>query len=171
MLQFSDYFNKYKKSNNKNNLLVIFGTGLIGRLTLKALKEKNIKVDYFCDSDKRKQTEIENVKVISPNDLDKLDKNIDIFQCTQYYSSVVPFLENKGFNNLYKSSDLLDAIDIKKIYFVIKKMKAYQDNENLSLEKFNRHIGFYKKMGMKDNYIKKRIFFSITKYKKIKKTK
>ena len=64
MLQYSDYINKVQKNSNKNNLLVIYGAGTVGRLTLKALKEKNIKVNYFCDSDPAKwNTQIENTKV------------------------------------------------------------------------------------------------------------
>ena len=141
MLKFFDYFKKYQK--NKNNLLVIFGAGLIGRLTFEALKEKNIKVNYFCDSDKRKQTEFENIKIISPNDLDKLDKNTDIFHCTQYFNSVIPFLKNKGFKNFYKSSDLLSSIDIEKIY-----------KGSLPSIKINRYIEFYDKMSMKEDYIR-----------------
>jgi hypothetical protein len=141
MLKFFDYFKKYQK--NKNNLLVIFGAGLIGRLTFEALKEKNIKVNYFCDSDKRKQTEFENIKIISPNDLDKLDKNTDIFHCTQYFDSVIPFLKNKGFKNFYKSSDLLSSIDNEKIY-----------KGSLSSIKLNRYIEFYDKMSMKEDYIR-----------------
>ena len=141
MLKFFDYFKKYQK--NKNNLLVIFGAGLIGRLTFEALKEKNIKVNYFCDSDKRKQTEFENIKIISPNDLDKLDKNTDIFHCTQYFNSVIPFLKNKGFKNFYKSSDLLSSIDNEKIY-----------KGSLSSIKLNRYIEFYDKMSMKEDYIR-----------------
>jgi len=141
MLKFFDYFKKYQK--NKNNLLVIFGAGVIGRLTFEALKEKNIKVNYFCDSDKRKQTEFENIKIISPNDLDKLDKNTDIFHCTQYFDSVIPFLKNKGFKNFYKSSDLLSSIDNEKIY-----------KGSLSSIKLNRYIEFYDKMSMKEDYIR-----------------
>ena len=79
MLQFSDYVNDSKKNINENDLLVIFGAGIVVRLTFEALKEKNIKVDYFCDSNVKKQKiQIENTKVISPSDLDKFNKNINI---------------------------------------------------------------------------------------------
>ena len=53
MLLFSDYLKQTSKNNN--NLLIIFGAGIVGRLTLEALNQRNINVDYFCDSDPRKQ--------------------------------------------------------------------------------------------------------------------
>ena len=72
MLQFSDYKNKLK--DGPNDLLVIYAAGLFGKLTLEAFKEKNINVDYFCDSDSSKwNTEIDGIKVISPTKLKDLD--------------------------------------------------------------------------------------------------
>ena len=102
MLHSSDYINKFQKNQDKGNLLVIYGAGTVGRLTLDALKEKNIKANYFCDNDPAKwNTEIENTKVISASDLYRLDKNIDIFICYYIFDAYVPSLENKGFKNLY----------------------------------------------------------------------
>ena len=104
-----------KKNINKDDLLIIFGAGIVGRLTFEALKEKNIKVDYFCDSNAKKQKiQIENIKVISPSDLDKFNKSINIFVSTHYFSSIVPFLENKGFENLYKSKIFMKVTEFKK---------------------------------------------------------
>ena len=77
MLQFSDYVKNSQKNIKKDDILIIFGAGIVGRLTFEALKEKNITVDYFCDSDARKQKiQIENTKVISPSDLDKFNNNM-----------------------------------------------------------------------------------------------
>ena len=113
MLQFSDYINKLQKNQNKRNLLVIYTAGTVGKLTLHALKEKNIKVDYLCDNDSAKwNTTIENIKVISPNELDKFDNNIDIFIAYYLFSAIVPSLENKGFKNLYLSTGLLTDASI-----------------------------------------------------------
>jgi hypothetical protein len=153
MLQFSDYVNNSKKNINENDLLVIFGAGIVGRLTFEALKEKNIKVDYFCDSNVKKQKiQIENTKVISPSDLDKFNKNINIFVSTHYFSSVVPFLENKGFKNLYKSSDLLASTDMEKVY------KPYWASQvgigDLPYITANRLVDYYNKMSLKEDYIK-----------------
>lgn len=144
MLQFSDYIDKVQKNQNKDNLLVIYGAGVIGRLTLDALKEKNIKVNYFCDSNSAKwNTEIENTKVISLKDLCELDKNIDIFICYQIFSAYVPSLEKKGFKNLYLSSNLLTDAFCKKNYKGV-----------FSEVKVLRLVDYYKENGMKENYIR-----------------
>ena len=148
MLQFSEYINKLQKNQNKNNLLVIYAAGTIGKLTLHALKEKNIKVDYFCDNDSAKwNTTIENIKIISPNDLDKFDKNIDIIITYYLFSAIVPSLENKGFKNLYLCTGLLTDASINAFC-----MKDY--NSNFSYVKLKRLIEFYDKMGMQEDYIR-----------------
>ena len=54
MLQFADFENSYKP-NQKDGKIVIFGAGTVGRLAHLALKDHGIEIDYFCDSDKRKQ--------------------------------------------------------------------------------------------------------------------
>ena len=162
MLQFSDFINK---SNIKDNLLVIYGAGTIGRLTLEALIEKNVKVNFFCDSDvKKKNTAIDNIKILSPDELDKLDKNTNIFVAAHYFSSIVPLLQNKGFKNLFKSTDLLESIDIEKIKLVeIKRQaKEYERTgtgfegkvDDLTPLKLDRVISFYNEMGRKEDYIK-----------------
>ena len=53
MLQFSDYL--LKKQTNNKPLTIIYGAGIVGRMTLEALEKKNIKVDFFCDKSSRKQ--------------------------------------------------------------------------------------------------------------------
>ena len=146
MLQFSDYINKSQKSKNNSNLLVIYAAGTIGKLTLNALKEKNIRVNYFCDYDSTKwNTEVENIKVISPSDLYKLDKNTDIFVSYYVFDGYVPLLKNKGFKNLYSSASLLTeaSVDV----FCKKNSQSH-----LKL-KFIRLIEYYKEMSMKDDYI------------------
>ena len=62
MLKFSDY------QNSVNNIskapLVLYAAGLLGKLILESLKQKNITVDYFCDRDEVKwNTEIKGVKI------------------------------------------------------------------------------------------------------------
>ena len=47
MLNLSNYLEKIQNSKEKN-YLIIFGAGTIGKLTLEALKIKNIKVDFFA---------------------------------------------------------------------------------------------------------------------------
>ena len=43
---------KIRKSQSK---VVLFGAGDLGRLAFYALKKNNIKVDFFCDSNEKKQ--------------------------------------------------------------------------------------------------------------------
>ena len=145
-----------KKNINKNELINNFWSrNPLVDLTFEALKEKNIKVDYFCDSDsaKKQKIQIENTKVISPSDLDKFNKNINIFVSAHiYFSSIVPFLENKGFKNLYKSTDLLASTDMEKVY---KPDWASQVGiGNLPYITVNRLVDYYNKMGLKEDYIK-----------------
>ena len=85
MLQFEDFKNSYKP-NQKDGKIVIFGAGTVGRLAHLALKDHGIEIDYFCDSDKRKQKhKIEDKLIISPEDLYKFDKiKTYIFLSNQY---------------------------------------------------------------------------------------
>ena len=115
MLNFSDYAKKY--SQNNNNLSIIYGAGIVGRMTLEALSQRKIKVDLFCDASPEKQKiKVKNIEVISPESLDKLNKETDIFVSIQYFNSIIPFLEKKGFKNLYKVTDLLSDVNLEKSY-------------------------------------------------------
>ena len=155
MLQSSDYINKFQKNQDKSSLLVIYGTGTIGRLTLDALKEKNIKANYFCDDDSTKwNTTIENIKVISPNELYKFNNNIDIFITGYQLSAIVPLLENRGFRNLYLSSNLLTDTLCKKNYKGKWSNDFLKHNWDGNEVKLMRIIEYYKKMGMKEDYIR-----------------
>ena len=94
MLNFSDYVNKV--SQNNENLSIIYGAGIVGRMTLEALSQKKIKVDFFCDGSPEKQKiKVKDIEVISPESLDKLNKETDIFVSIQYFNSIIPFLEKK----------------------------------------------------------------------------
>ena len=42
---------KIKKSKSK---VILFGAGDLGKLAFYALKKNNIKIDFFCDSNKKK---------------------------------------------------------------------------------------------------------------------
>ena len=112
MKEFSDF----KIYHNAKEKIVIFGDGTLGKLTLIGLKNNEIRVDFFCDSDERKQVkEIEKIKILSPDNLDNFDRNTKIFICAIYFSSIIPLLK-KGFTNFYKSTELLDNLDIEKYY-------------------------------------------------------
>ena len=155
MLKFSDYQNTVKKGNKAP--LVLYGSGLIGKLILESLRQKNINVDYFCDRDEAKwNTEIKNIKVISPNQLKDFDKNTNIFVCYYTFDSIAEFLNEFGFQNLYEGSELLNddfvtniankTIDVRSGYGSI------DTNDTDVHLKVIRQIDFYNKMSFKDDY-------------------
>tara|TARA_Y100001970_G_scaffold294295_1_gene449988 strand:+ start:14098 stop:15357 length:1260 start_codon:yes stop_codon:yes gene_type:complete len=150
MLQFSDYINKTAKNNNQ--LLVIYGAGIVGRMTLEALSKKNIKVDFFCDGSPNKQKiKVNNTEVISPDQLDKLDRETNILISIQYFNSIIPFLEKKGFKNLFKITDLLSEVNLEKEY-----KSEWAVELGLSEIPYNsalRIVDFYNKMSMKNEYL------------------
>ena len=157
MLQFSDYQNKLK--DKPNNLLVIYAAGLFGKLTLEALREKNINVDYFCDSDSSKwHTEINGIKVISPTKLKDLDKSTDFFICSSLFDSIISDLNNYGFKNLYVASQLLTNNFIENIIVnkidVLSINGAINTNADEARTKIIRQIDFYNNMSLKDDHLR-----------------
>ena len=79
MLEFSHFLNKHQSSTKLENL-IIFGAGTLGKLTLIALNKKGFKVNFFCDSDIRKREKnIHGIKIVSPEELELLDKNSSVF--------------------------------------------------------------------------------------------
>ena len=151
MLNFSDYLNK--NSQNNENLSIIYGAGIVGRMTLEALSQKNIKVDFFCDTSQNKQKiKVNDIEVVSPESLDKLNKETNIFVSIQYFKSIIPFLEKKGFKNLYKVTDLLSEANLEESY-----KPEWAVELGLSEIPYNtalRLVDFYNKMAMKNDYLK-----------------
>ena len=151
MLHFSDYL--HKNSQNNENLSIIYGAGIVGRMTLEALSQNNIKVDFFCDGSPNKQKiKVNDIEVISPESLDKLNKETNIFVSIQYFKSIIPFLEKKGFKNLYKVTDLLSGANLEESY-----KPEWAVELGLSEIPYNsalRIVDFYNKMAMKNDYLK-----------------
>ena len=76
-----------------------------------------IDVDFFCDSDERKNNqEHENIKVISIADLNKLDKNTNIFIAHDYFLAVMPNLDENDFKNIYTTTELLTYPNLLDMY-------------------------------------------------------
>jgi|TARA_B110000211_G_C14077131_1_gene552696 organic radical activating enzyme len=101
---------KIRKSQSK---VVLFGAGDLGRLAFYALKKNNIKVDFFCDSNEKKQNkEYLGVKIISPKILASLEKDASIFMCNSQYIEVVSNLLKKlNFTKIYDLVNLLKNTD------------------------------------------------------------
>jgi hypothetical protein len=148
MLHFKDYQNKLSKFSKKNNL-ILYGAGTLGKVTCQTLKNKGIEVDFFCDSDVRKHhLKVEQKNIISPEKLKTLDKDSDIFVCNIYFSSIVPFLKESGFKNIYNSSELFSDLDVNNFKIVTADGKSIM--EPLKLK---REIDFYNEMSKKDTYL------------------
>ena len=144
---FSDF--NYKALNNK---VVIFGAGTIGRLTDLALRKNGIESQLFVDSDPRKQgKEVQNKKIISPDDLKRYDtENTHVFIACNYFSSIVPFLKKNKFKNFYKVTDVLKKIDVYKLYNEIDMDMLFSKLLPLKLE---RNLAFYNEMCNKEDYV------------------
>ena len=61
-----------KEIQSISDSTILYGAGMIGRLSLEFLKRNNINVNYFCDSDERLTGNIiDGLKVISKEELKK----------------------------------------------------------------------------------------------------
>ncbi len=98
--------------NFKSNI-VIYGAGDFGRLVHNALSINSLKVDFFCDSNKKKQGKLFiDKRILSPEELSELDKNTIIFIGNHFVDQVYYKLLNYGFVNVYTCGDILRAVDI-----------------------------------------------------------
>lgn len=102
-----------EKIKNSTSKVILFGAGDLGKLAFHALKKNKIKVDFFCDSNGKKQDkDYLGVKIISPEQLALLEKNSHIFMCNSQYIAVVSDLLKKlNFVNIYDLVSLLKNVD------------------------------------------------------------
>ncbi len=127
---------------NNNGKVVIFGSGTLGKLSKKVFDKLGIKVDYFCDSDERKNNQLdESTQVINIESLNKLDKNTNIFISHDYFLAVMPNLEENNFKNIFTVTELLNYPNILDMY-----------EGNLYPLKLKRRIDFYNEMSKKSEY-------------------
>jgi len=135
----SELKNKLTSTSQK---IVLFGAGDVGELTNYSLKKLGLKVDYFCDNDKDKQgTERFGVKVLSFEELIKLEKNTNIFISNNYYSLLSAELKSHGFTNFYDCVELLENTEFENQKFI-----------SLHNGKIPRRIEYYRHMCLKDEY-------------------
>ena len=144
-------FKEFDKTNT-NSQIVIFGAGTIGRLTDLALKKIGLNAILFVDSDPRKHGKnVQNKKIISPDELKKFDKkNTHVFIACNYFSSIVPFLKKNNFFSFYKITDILKNIDVYKLYNEIDMDMLFSKLLPLKLE---RNLTFYNEMCNKEDYV------------------
>jgi organic radical activating enzyme len=142
-------FKTYLANNSSQNINVIYAAGLIGQLIHEGLKENNIKLDFFCDADKAKwNTTINQIKVISPEDLQKLDNNTNVFMGSYQFDFIIPFLENLGKKNIFAAKGLVTENFLKNYTGPL--LSEY----NTSPKKLLRVMEYYNKSAQKPDYIK-----------------
>ncbi len=133
--------------NSNSHTLVLYGAGDLGELTKFALENLEIKIDFYCDSNKEKiNKDYFGIKVISPEELFKLDKKINIFITNNYISQIKNELYKANFINIYDCVTLLENTNfpIDRIY------------KTLPAPKIERRIAFYKNMCLKEDYLRNR---------------
>ena len=96
-----------------SNPVALFGAGDIATLAYHALKKRNIKVNFVCDSNEKKQGNLfYGIKIISPNELVSKSHDVAIFICNnQYIETVFSFLKKMKFNYIYDLVELLKNTD------------------------------------------------------------
>lgn len=98
---------EYLKESNK--VLVFWGTGALGHILFECYKEKNIRVDYFCDNNKRvwgKEITNYKVKCISPDQLYELE-NVIVIPTTRFNFEIKEQLKEKGIQCWIPKMDML----------------------------------------------------------------
>lgn len=92
--------------------VILYGAGTLGKLALYALNALDIQVNCFCDSDEQKQGKLYcGIKTISPKELSQLNSGVHIFLCNNYFSFIIPQLEQMIFKNIYNCVGLLENTD------------------------------------------------------------
>ena len=133
----SEFHSKIKK----NKKIILYGAGVVGEICLFGFNQHKIKVDFFCDSDTNRTGDTFNgLKILSPTELKKLDKDTNIFITNNYYVFLKNDLNALGFKNILNCELLLNSTDF--------------SNSNLSISalKVERWVSFYNAM------IKREIF-------------
>lgn len=150
--------------HKRKKKVVVFGAGYWGRgKILNLCVEGNVKIEYFCDSDKEKQgTTIQGITVISPSELEELNNGVDyiVIIGTKYaHDEIYDMLVHIGIasENIYKFVDYT-VLSLKTQYFdesllTFKNDEIFVDGgcfdfwtSRLFLEKMNKLGLHYKKI-------------------------
>ncbi len=144
-----------KEIKSISDRTILYGAGMIGRLSLEFLKRNNINVNYFCDSDERLTGNIiDGLKVISKEELKKLDKKINVFISNKYLNTVGKYLKDNKFENIYDCSVLLEDFDLEDFYKKKRGTFQLQGSEgDFPILKLQRELDFYLEMCKKENYV------------------
>lgn len=84
------------------NINVIYGAGNTGMDLFVELMNRDIYVDYFCDSSPQKWgILLMNKKVLSPDELKALKGKCNIFIASIFFKEINEELERNGFDNIF----------------------------------------------------------------------
>jgi len=96
-----DLFNISSELLNSNQPIVIYGAGNTGLDCMAELMNRNVRIDFFCDSNESKTgIYILNKRVLSLGELRKM-KDCNIIIASMFYHEIEEQLLKEGFYNLY----------------------------------------------------------------------
>ncbi len=107
-------------NQNSQSKVVLFGVGIYGEMALQYFKSMDIIVSYFCDNDITKHDKIvDNVKVISPTELCKIDNSFVIITSKHYVYEISKQLSKMNLNHIsFDAYFIKKSIDqYEKMYF------------------------------------------------------
>lgn len=108
--------------------LILFGAGNLGILAIEALKQFNIKPNFFYDNSLKKQNKtFHNIKIINEKELEDIAENSIVILCNNYIDATLDFLAKYKFNKAFDVSDILMNHN-----FNVKELLKIQE-ENLQL--------------------------------------
>ena len=105
---------------NFSNNLVLYGAGMIGRITKNYLDSKNIKVNYFCDSDDRLSGKIVD-GIVKRMDIWKIDSWVT--EMNEYGMNLELFIndlvvfKNNARNDFFQKTKVFGLNNSSKDYF------------------------------------------------------
>ena len=146
-----------KNLNSDHKKIVLFGAGMIGKLIYYHLKNLNIKVDYFFDSDLRiSEKKIQDCVIKSPEHLKLLDSNTAIILTNSYFEDIFPMLKEKKFFNIFSCDQIFKDIDFDQAY----NDNIFDDERDIyPKEKIIRHTNYYTDMYRKEDYLKNNFLY------------
>ncbi|AQR96989.1 FkbM family methyltransferase [Clostridium saccharoperbutylacetonicum] len=106
-----NYKSKYKEfmSNCKSDGVIFFGASEFGIIMSEKFKDMGINIKYFCDNDSNKWgKKIDNILVISTEELKQKDRNSNIMITTIFFEEVYEQLTKLGFKNIMYRAGGLD---------------------------------------------------------------
>lgn len=81
--------------------ICIWGIGNLGRPTVAALEEHNLKVDFYCDNDRKKWgKEYDGIRCLSIEELEKIKEQTLIIICARAYKEIYEQLSGQGYPHL-----------------------------------------------------------------------